>query len=90
MQEVELGLIVASTLAILVAIALRTRAHLTDRPLVIGAILGVVPGILGAVIVLVPRTDLIPDTAEPFLWLLVGLVATALVLVAVSVGYARR
>jgi di/tricarboxylate transporter len=90
MQEVELGLIVTSTLAILVVLALRTRAHLNDRPLVIGAILGVVPGILGAVIVLVPRTDLIPDSAEPFLWLLVGLVATAVVLVAVSVGYARR
>jgi di/tricarboxylate transporter len=90
MQEVELGLIVASTLAILVVLALRTRAHLRDRPIVIGAILGIVPGILGAVIVLVPRTDLIPDSAEPFLWLLVGLVATGIVLVAVSVGFARR
>jgi di/tricarboxylate transporter len=90
MQEVELGLIVTSTLAILVVLALRTRTHLNDRPLVIGAILGIVPGILGALIVLVPRTDLIPDSAEPFLWLLIGLVATAIVLIAVSVGYARR
>jgi hypothetical protein len=90
MQEVELGLIVASTLAILVVLALGTRAHLRDRPIAIGAVLGIVPGILGAVIVLVPRTDLIPDSAEPFLWLLVGLVATGIVLVAVSVGFARR
>jgi hypothetical protein len=90
MQEVELGLIVASSLAILVVLAIRAGAHRSDPPLVIGAILGVVPGILGAVIVLVPRTDLIPDSAEPFLWALVGVVATVVVVVAVSVGLARR
>jgi hypothetical protein len=49
-----------------------------------------VPGILGAVIVLVPRTDLIPDSAEPYLWILIGLIASGIALIALTVGFARR
>lgn len=90
MQKVELALIVVSILAIVVVSTLRARAHLTRRPLIIGALLGIVPGILGAVVVLVPRTDLIPDGVEPFLWVLVGLIASGVALVALSVGFARR
>jgi hypothetical protein len=89
-QEVELWLIVASILAVVALWVLRVRAHLSERPLAIGALIGIVPGILGAIVVLVPRTDLIPDGAEPFLWILIGLVATGLALVALSVGFARR
>jgi hypothetical protein len=89
-QEVELWLIVASILAIVAVWVLRARAHLSERPLAIGALIGIVPGILGAIVVLVPRTDLIPDGAEPFLWILIGLIATGLALVALSVGFARR
>lgn len=90
MQEVELWLIVASILAFVVVGALRGRAHLHRRPLTIGALLGIAPGILGAVIVLVPRTDLIPDQIEPFLWVLIGLIAAGVALIALSVGFARR
>ena len=46
MQEVELGLIVAFILAIVVVWVLRSRAHLSDRPLAVGALIGIVPGIL--------------------------------------------
>ena len=90
MQEVELGLIVASILAIVVVWILRSRAHLSERPLAVGALIGIVPGVLGAVIVLVPRTDLIPDSAEPFLWILIGLIASGIALIALTVGVARR
>jgi len=90
MQEVELGLIVASIFAIVALWILRTRAHFAERPLVVGALIGIVPGILGAIVVLVPRTDLIPDGVEPFLWILVGLIASGLALIALSVGFARR
>jgi hypothetical protein len=90
MQEVELGLIVASILGLVVLWVLRSRAHLSDRPLAIGAVIGIVPGILGAVVVLVPRTDLIPDSAEPFLWILIGLIASGIALFALTVGFARR
>ena len=90
MQEVELGLIVASILGHVILWVLRSRAHLTDRPLAIGALIGIVPGILGAVVVLVPRTDLIPDSAEPFLWILIALIASGIALIALTVGFARR
>lgn len=90
MQEIELGLIVAGALAIVVVAALRARARLARHPLAIGAMLGIVPGILGAVVVLVPRTDLVPDAAEPVLWLALGLAATGVGLVAVTIGVARR
>jgi hypothetical protein len=89
-QEVELWLIVAAALAIAVVWTIRARAHLAEHPLAIGAMLGVVPGLIGAVIVLVPRTDLIPDGVEPLLWILIGLTASGIALVALSVGFARR
>ena len=63
---------------------------LARHPLAIGALLGIVPGIIGAVVVLVPRTDLVPDAAEPFLWVTIGLVATGMALVALTIGFARH
>jgi len=90
MQEVELGLIVASILAIVAVWVIRARSHVSERPLAIGALIGVVPGILGAIVVLVPRTDLIPDGIEPLLWVLIALIATGIALLALSVGVARR
>jgi hypothetical protein len=90
MQEVELALIVASILALVIIWILRSRASLTDRPVATGALIGIVPGILGAIIVLVPRTDLIPDSAEPFLWIVIGLIASGIVLIALTMGFARR
>jgi hypothetical protein len=90
MQEVELGLIVASILALVIIWILRSRPNLTGRPVATGALIGIVPGILGAIIVLVPRTDLIPDSAEPFLWILIGLIASGIALIALTVGFARR
>lgn len=89
-QQVELALIVAATFAVLVIVVVRARAHLTTRPLAVGAMLGIVPGIVGAVIVLVPRTDLIPDQVEPDLWILIGLIASGAALLALSIGVARR
>jgi hypothetical protein len=90
MQQVELGLIVLITLAVLSLTAYRFRAKVRERPLVFGAMLGFVPGILGAVVVLVPRTDLVPDDAEPGIWIGIALVATGIVLASLSVGLARR
>lgn len=90
MQEIELALIVASGLALLAFAAVRLHARYPDRPLVLGALLGIIPGILGAIVVLVPRTDLIPDVAEPYLWFGVAILASGLALVALSRGVARR
>jgi hypothetical protein len=89
-QEVELALITAGALAILVAFAVRFRVHLRSRPVLLGSLLGIVPGILGAVIVLVPRTDLVPDSAEPWIWLMIAVLTSAIVLAAVSRGLFSR
>lgn len=90
MQEIELWLLATGVLAVAVAWAIRSRASLARRPLAVGAMLGVVPGILGAVLVLVPRTDLVPDAAEPYLWLLIGLVGSGAAIVALTIGVVRR
>ena len=89
-QEIELALIVVSGLGLLAIGAIRLHDHYPDRPLLLGALLGIVPGILGAVIVLVPRTDLIPDGAEPYLWLTIALATSGLAIFALSRGVARR
>jgi hypothetical protein len=89
-QEIELALIGAGALAILVVAMLRHRATFARHPLALGAVVGAVPGIIGAVVVLVPRTDLVPDAAEPFLWLAIGLVASGIAIVALTVGVARH
>ena len=89
-QTIELGLLVAAALAILVVATMRVRATFSERPAMLGAMLGIVPGIIGAVVVLVPRTDLIPDAAEPVLWITVGLVTSGFALIAFSLGLARH
>jgi hypothetical protein len=89
-QELELWLLVAAVLAVVVGAAMRTRATLTRRPLAVGAMLGIIPGILGAVVVLVPRTDLVPDAAEPYLWILIALLSSGAVIVALTIGVVRR
>lgn len=90
MQEVELALIAAAVLTVVVGWAIRTRAHSSARSLGVGAILGIVAGIIGAVVVLVPRTDLIPDGIEPLIWIVIGVVGTAVTVLALTMGWARR
>ncbi len=43
--------------------------------------LGAVAGLLGAVAVLIPRTDLIPDELEPAIWVIVVTVVSAALVV---------
>ena len=89
-QQVELALITSGALAILVAVAVRFRSQLRSRPVVLGSLLGIVPGILGATIVLVPRTDLVPDDAEPWIWLLIAILTSVVALAALSRGLFSR
>lgn len=49
------------------------------------ASLGMVAGLFGAIVVLVPRTDLVPDSIEPTLWALAIATVTA-----VTVGVVLR
>jgi len=89
-QGIEVALLVAASLVILGAGALRYRHAAAHNPRAYGALLGIVPGVLGAVVVLIPRTDLFPDNAEPAVWLVVGMAATGIILAAASIGLQRR
>jgi hypothetical protein len=89
-QEIELYLVVAAVLGIIAVAALRARAKFAEKPFALGALLGVVPGILGAVVVLVPRTDLVPDAVEPLIWAAIALTALGIALLALSSGLVRR
>jgi hypothetical protein len=89
-QQIELWLIVGGALLIVAAVAHRYRATIVRRPLAAAVALGVVPGILGAVVVLVPRTDLIPDQVEPALWVALIVVISGLFMTAIWLGALRR
>lgn len=90
MQQLEVWAIVGGALSLLAASAFHNRATLARRPLALGAVLGIVPGVLGAMVVLIPRTDLIPDTAEPALWIVLTLVVSGVFLTAIWMGALRR
>jgi hypothetical protein len=89
-QQLELWLLVGVVLAAIVFGTMRQRARLSRHPIALGALLGIVPGIIGAVIVLVPRTDLVPDDAEPVVWLAVWLAVGFAVIIAATIGVVRR
>jgi hypothetical protein len=89
-QEIELWLLAAAVLAVIVVWAMRSRATVARHPVAFASMLGVVPGILGAVLVLVPRTDLVPDAAEPYLWIAIVLAASGAVIVALTIAVVRH
>lgn len=90
MQQLAVWAIVGGALSLLAASAFHNRATLARRPLALGAALGIVPGVLGAIVVLIPRTDLIPDQAEPALWIGLTLLVSGLFLTAIWMGALRR
>jgi hypothetical protein len=90
MQQLEVWAIVGGALGLLAAGAFHNRAKLARRPLALGAALGIVPGILGAIVVLIPRTDLIPDQVEPALWIGLTLFVSGLLLTSIWLGALRR
>jgi hypothetical protein len=89
-QQLEVWLIVGGALTLLATGAFHNRATLARRPLALGAVLGIVPGVLGAMVVLIPRTDLIPDQAEPALWIGLTLLVSGLFLTAIWMGVLRH
>ena len=90
MQEIELWVLAAAVLALMVVWAMRSRATIARHPVAFGSMLGIVPGILGAVLVLVPRTDLVPDSAEPYLWIGIALAASGAAIVALTIAAVRH
>ncbi len=73
----ELFLVAVSLLALLFAAGVLSSRSRGPNGLTL-VVAGVVPGVLGAILVLVPRLDLIPDDLEPVLWMLaIGLLMVA-------------
>jgi hypothetical protein len=86
---VEVALLIAASFAAVGAVALRSGVGANHRT-ALGALLGIVPGIVGAFVALFPRTDLIPDSAEPAIWIVIGTAVTGIILAAATIGFARR
>lgn len=76
-QALQLVLIASVILLAVAVLAVQhRRITVADRPWP-RLLLGVVPGVIGAVVILVSRTDLVPDEFENDLWLVVAVVITA-------------
>jgi hypothetical protein len=52
--------------------------------------LGIVPGLVGAVIILAPRVDLIPDQNENDAWIVAAILITAVAALGTVYRLARR
>jgi hypothetical protein len=89
-QKLELWLLVGGVLMTLAAGAYHYRALFARRPLALGAALGIVPGILGAIVILVPRTVLVPVQVEAGLWAGLAIIVSGLFLTAIWLGVPRR
>jgi uncharacterized membrane protein HdeD (DUF308 family) len=80
-QTVELLVIAASALGLAALFAVRQR-HVRDSdthwPRML---LGIVPGLIGVLLVMVPLSDFIPDEAEGSIWLVVAVAVSAVVVV---------
>jgi len=88
-QGLEVLLIIAAAFVAIGAIALRYGVGTRNRT-ALGAMLGIVPGVLGAFVALFPRTDLVPDSAEPAIWIVIATAVTGIILAAATIGFARR
>ena len=88
MQTVELFVIAAAAigLAALLAVRQRNRNADTHWPRIV---LGVVPGLLGVLLVLVPLSDLVPDQVEGSIWLIVAVVISVVIVIGTIYRVAR-
>ena len=90
MQAFELVLIAAAILVVSAVLAADYRHRSgTDRHLP-KLMLGIVPGLVGAVLILAPRVDLIPDQNENDAWIVAAILITAVAAVGTVYRLARR
>lgn len=81
MQTVELLVIAASAIGLAALFAVRQR-HVRDSDTHLPRmLLGIVPGLIGVLLVMVPLSDLVPDGAEGSIWLVVAVAISVVVAV---------
>jgi hypothetical protein len=89
-QAIELLLIASGILLGVALVAVRFRhVTLTDHTLP-RILLGVVPGVIGALLILVSRMDIVPDDAESDLWGVALVAISAIAIVGTTYRVARR
>ena len=81
MQTVELFLIAASAIGLAAMFAVRQRHVRESDTHWPRMLLGIVPGAIGVLLVLVPLSDLIPDQDEGPIWLILAIVASTVIVV---------
>lgn len=89
MQALQLVLIAAGILVASAVLATQSRRPTDDRRLP-RLMLGIVPGIIGAIIILVPRVDLLPDETENDAWIAAAILITAVAAAGTVYRLARR
>lgn len=89
MQALELILIAGSVIALVAYFAVRQR-HVTDDssrwPRIL---LGIVPGIIGVALVIVPQADVVPDEAEGAIWIALAIALSAVAIIGTVYRLAR-
>ncbi len=90
MQELELLLIASGILVAVawVAVPFVNRAGM-DGP-VPRLLLGIVPGVIGVLFVIVGRLDILPDDLEGPLWIIGVVMITAIAILGTTYRFARR
>ena len=86
MQALELALIAGGVLVASAFVAVQYRRLTVSDRRWPKLLLGVVPGLVGAVLILAPRVDLIPDENESAAWI----AALVLITAAAAAGTAYR
>jgi hypothetical protein len=89
-QATELLLISCVALIAVAWFTSRHREVVTSDRVWVRAMIGIVPGVIGALIILVTSMDLLPDDVEDGAWVFVLVVISAIAIAGTTYRLARR
>lgn len=90
MQAAELLLISAAALLAVAWFTSQHRQGVTSDRVWVRALIGIVPGVIGAVFILVTSIDLLPDDVEDGAWIAVLIIVTALAIAGTTYRLTHR
>jgi hypothetical protein len=89
-QATQLFLISSVALIVVAWFTARHRHIVTSDRVWVRAMIGVVPGVVGALIILVTSMDLLPDDMEDGAWMFVLIVLSVVAIIGTTYRLARR
>jgi hypothetical protein len=89
-QAAELLLISSVALIAVAWFTSRHREVVTSDRVWVRAMIGIVPGVIGALIILVTSMDLLPDDVEDGAWMFVLVVLSVVAIIGTTYRLARR